>query len=119
MRVVCAADPGELSGPQYVPRIREEGGNFDRARSHVHLAVRKGKGPFVGVGAPVRKDHLEGHPLRASLAVLHVLHVFLLAHGDVNLDGVDGRDGGQLLYGAGTDEVAQLRPGDTGYAVDG
>ena len=113
------ANPGKLAGPEEVSRIGEEGCDLDRARPYIDLAVGKGKGTFVGVDAPVGEYQLEGDLRGPCLPPLHVGQVLLLTHGYVDLEGIDARDGGQLFYGAGTHEVAELGPRNAGDPVDG
>ena len=104
-------DSGELSGPEKVSRIGEEGGDLDRAGPDIHLAVCKGKRALVRMNAPISKDQLE-HLLSAHPTVLRVPQVLLLAHGDVDFDGIHVGNGCQFLHGSRADQIADLRLGN-------
>ena len=108
---------GKLPGPEHVSRIGEEGSNLDRTGPHIHLAVRKGKHPFVRMDAPVGKNQMKRHLLGPSIMNVH--QVLLLAHRDVYFDRVNSRNGCQFLYGSRPDKVADLRLGDASDTVYG
>ena len=112
-------DLGKLSGPNDISGIVEEGREFNRACLHIHLAVGKGKEPFIGMDLAGRKDQIQGNVLETGPAVSDNLEVLLLADRDIDLDRIKGRDRCQFLDQSGADEIADLGLGNAGDAVNG
>ncbi len=111
------AHAGELPRPEEVPRIGEEDGDLDRAGLDIHLPIGEGDPARLRVPAAVGQDQLD-RPAGGVPPLPGAGQVLLLAHRDVDLDGIHAGHGGQLLGQAGSHQVAELRfrdPGDAGH----
>src|SRR6267378_4102961 len=88
------------AGAQNISRIRKKPGDPNCARALIDLAVGKIDRPLMPIGGPVGQNKFETHALVRSLArglrrePSVPIEVLALADGEINLDRVDGGDGG-------------------------
>jgi hypothetical protein len=115
-------DFGVLARAQHVPRIGERASCHHGAGRHVDLAVQVVRSPPRGVDASVSEDQLqlEGSG-RARIGLPSPEHGVgqLLADGELRVDGIDLRHGGQGRGVARTDEIPDVRDPEAGDPVDG
>ena len=122
LRLHGRPDGSVLAGAQQVTGVGEERPDPHRAGLHVHLPVRQGDLPLVGVDGAVGEDQFERYGLRCLFPRLlplppPELHVLLFADRDVRLDGVYRRHGGQFLDLSRPHQVPDLGLRDAGDAV--
>ena len=110
---------GELSRAQARLRVGEQASDLERARRRIDLPVEQGEPAGPGVDAPIDQDHLQGHLFGFPRYVPGTeLEVFAFADIDIHLDRIDRGNGRQLGCRAGAEQVADLRFGNTGDAID-
>ena len=112
---VCARHPAELARTQHISGIGKGSCDANGAGLLVHLAVdeddaaRMRQDGTVGERQSERKFGRRSGGQRCLVGAVDKGEIFAVADGEVDLDGVELRDGGEHRLRA--DEVADLRSG--------